>query len=793
MKTLFYIASLLLLIIPTYGQTPIPHQLFYVAPNGNDANPGSIQKPLASIEEAQKRVREVKDKYPGISITVYFRGGKYYRTQTAIFTSEDSGTQKGPIEYKAFPGEIPYWLGGKALQLKWKKYKDGIYSANVPKGLVFESFFVNDQQQILARYPNADPKIRIFNGTAEDAISPVKVKNWKDPSGGYFHVLHRALWGGFHFKITGKNKKGELEMVGGWQNNRPENGLHPQLRYVENIFEELDDEREWFLDTKKNTLYFMPAADLDLQKAKIEVAYLENFIHIDGSEEKPVQFLNFEGFSFNRSVRTFMKSQERLLRSDWAIYRGGAILIEGGENCTIKNCNFYQIGSNAIFVNNYNRHVDISSCHMYDIGANAICFVGDTSAVRNPKFVPYGKPVSADELDTIPGPKTNRYPANCTAYDNLIHDIGQVEKQTAGVQISMAMDIKVSHNSIYNTPRAGINIGEGAWGGHIIEYNDVFNTVLETSDHGSFNSWGRDRFWMVGNDKTEARIDKYPEAILWDATKTTIIRHNRMRCDHGWDIDLDDGSSNYHIYNNLCLKGGIKLREGYLRRVENNIVVNNAMHPHVWLKNNHDVIRGNIFWTWHFPIRVNHWGKQIDFNWFVSNEALSEMQKLGIETHSQAGDPLFVNPQAGDFTLKNESPVYSIGWKTIPMDEFGVVSNSLKELAEVPEIPILNLIQRTKNKAFEFLGGEIKDIETSGELSATGMYDKTGVLVILSPTEGVFKKLKLEPGDVILGLNNWEIKDINGLFRDEKMFKNDQIHSIKVWRNQKTRVLSTKN
>ena len=36
--------------------------------------------------------------------------------------------------------------------------------------------------------------------------------------------------------------------------------------------------------------------------------------------------------------------------------------------------------------------------------------------------------------------------------------------------------------------RAGINVSEGTWGGHRIVYNDVFNTVLETGDHGAFNS-----------------------------------------------------------------------------------------------------------------------------------------------------------------------------------------------------------------------------------------------------------------------------------------------------------------
>ena len=143
---------------------------------------------------------------------------------------------------------------------------------------------------------------------------------------------------------------------------------------------------------------------------------------------------------------------------------------------------------------------------------------------------------------------------------------------------------------------AGINIGDGCWGGHVIEFCDIFDTVKETGDHGSFNSWGRDRFW--GLDGLNLNDDKVWEAEkdvpLLDAVKTVMIRNNRWRCDHGWDIDLDDGSTNYHIYNNLCLHGGLKNREGFHRMVENNIIVNNGFHPHVWYKHSQDVFRRNI-------------------------------------------------------------------------------------------------------------------------------------------------------------------------------------------------------
>ena len=95
-----------------------------------------------------------------------------------------------------------------------------------------------------------------------------------------------------------------------------------------------------------------------------------------------------------------------------------------------------------------------------------------------------------------------------------------------------------------------------------------------------------------------------------------------MRCDHGWDIDLDDGSSNYIIYNNLCLNGGIKLREGVNRIVENNIMINNTFHPHVWFKNSNDVFRHNIVSSSYMPIRIPVWGKETDYNIFPDSASL---------------------------------------------------------------------------------------------------------------------------------------------------------------------------
>ena len=129
-----------------------------------------------------------------------------------------------------------------------------------------------------------------------------------------------------------------------------------------------------------------------------------------------------------------------------------------------------------------------------------------------------------------------------------------------------------------------------------MEFCDIFDTVEETGNHGSFNSWGRDRYWLPDLHEDNAWVGQVPGLPRLDAVEPIILRNNRWRCDHGSDIDLDDGSSDYLITNNLCLHGGIKNREGFGRVVENNIIVNSAFCPQVWFANSGDIFSRNLAW-----------------------------------------------------------------------------------------------------------------------------------------------------------------------------------------------------
>lgn len=758
---------------------------FFVSADGKDSNKGTMKRPFRSIEKALEAARNEKGE-----ITLYLREGVYRLSAPLTLTASDGNSEK-KLTLTSFPNEKATISGGVLLNLDWQPYERGIWQAKVNQDIEIDMLLVNGEIRHMARYPNYDEQAVRFHGTSSQATAPERVKGWKHPETGFLHAMHNSDWGDFHYRIKGRKENGELILEGGWQNNR-QSGLHPENRMVENIFEELDVPGEWFFDRKEKILYYYPLEGEQPATAIFETPQLKHLIEVRGTQAAPAENIVIRNLNLTQTQRTFMESYEPLLRSDWTVYRGAAVFFEGTENCTLTQCDLYNLGGNAVFFSKYNRQGEVSSSHFTNIGASAICFVGDTACVRSPSFE-YSQFVPYEKMDLQKGPKGVNFPAQCIVRDNLIHRIGLFEKQTTGVELSMCQSIVVSHNSIYDTPRAGINVSEGTWGGHCIEYNDVFETVKETGDHGSFNSWGRDRFWHPNYKVMEELTTGHPEMILLDAVKTTTIRNNRFRCDRGWDIDLDDGSSNYHIYNNLCLNGGIKLREGFYRVVENNIMVNNSFHPHVWFLNSGDVFTRNIVMTDYQPIQIRNWGLMVDYNIFATETALGNARKNQTDLHSRACALPFRNPQAGDFSFPDDAEVIvEAGFHNFPMDEFGVVSPRLKKIARQPEMPqIRNVDTGHTAVTKQWQGVVLKDLTTLGERSATGMDSERGVYVLsVSPLEGLHTHLRTN--DVLLKVNQVAVDNLEEFFQALKDCKKGETVSLTVFRSQKEMEISFK-
>lgn len=131
----------------------------------------------------------------------------------------------------------------------------------------------------------------------------------------------------------------------------------------------------------------------------------ENLFILKGKTGSPVRHVSVDHLELTQTLRTFMKTNEPLLRSDWKIYRGGALIIENAEKCSVNGCYLHDIGGNAIFFSNYNRNHRVSQNHITRIGASAVCFVGSPDAVRSPLFE-YGKSQTWEQMDKGTGPLT---------------------------------------------------------------------------------------------------------------------------------------------------------------------------------------------------------------------------------------------------------------------------------------------------------------------------------------------------------------------------------------------------
>jgi hypothetical protein len=702
----------------------------------------------AALHEALLATARLKQLHPAEGVTIRLHGGEYRLASPLLITPELSGTPGAPTIILAAAGEHPRLSGARAVQPAWSREGPAILRAQVP-GPDFDRFYVDGKRQVRARYPNFDATIKPLGGYAADALSPERIARWKDPTGGVVHALHVGRWGDLHLPILGKDASGALVFGPETGNNRP-SSPHERFRFVENIREELDSAREWYYDARAQTLFYYPEGESAPESAAYEVTRLQTLIEVRGSEQAPVHDLVIRGLGYSQTAETFLETLEPLLRSDWMFARKAAVLVEGATDLTIEDGEFSDLGGNAVVVSGYNRRVRVRDNEFHDVGASAIAFVGRPEAVRSPRFS-YDAPATYGSADHAAGPASAAYPADCQAEGNLIHDIGTVEKQVAGVQIAMAMNTLVRHNTIYDVPRAGINIGDGTWGGHVIEYNDVFDTVLETGDHGAFNAWGRDRYWSPDRAQMEAQLELDPSAWKLDAIAPVVIRHNRFQSDHGWDIDLDDGATHYRIYDNVCLTGGLKLREGFDRAVSNNIILNNGFHPHVWFKGSGDRFEHNIVMAAHTPILMAHWDGVIDHNLFATRSMLAAAHAIGTDAHSAYGDPRFIDSRHGDYQVSRGSPALALGFRNFRTDDFGVTRPELRARARSPVLPTELIVQEQQASVRISVDGlTLKSVESLGEQSAAGLAEQTGALVTHAEAGTIWERAGLRSGDVIL-------------------------------------------
>lgn len=788
----------------------------YVAPDGDDASAGTTpQSAVATLARAQEVVRSVKGDATG-PVTVQVAEGTYSLSAPLQLGNEDSGTAAAPVRWIG-QGKARI-IGGRQLASAWVPTASDptVLVTDVPAGIDFDELFVGGDRQVMARYPNYDEAAPRLEGTTTLATINGRAAAWSKPATGFVRAMHCNDWGSVSFTVNGYTAGAlDLKFVG--DNNRPQDcaidelPMRTNLLMVENIREELDAPGEWFLDRDANKLYFKPPTGLDPSTATIETGELDELVTVTGaSAADPVHDISFENLAFERTHRTLFNSAfENLSRGDWSVVRKGALRLTNARDVSVVGSSFTELGGNGVFMDAYGERNSVLNSRFDSNGATDVQVVGSPSAVRHYADNYFTTPAITD---TAAGPQDENYQRDISIRNNVMTNNGRYEKQTSSVNISMALRVAVLGNSLSDSPRACLNFSDTTWGGHVIRDNDIFDCVRETGDNGSINAWGRSRFWKTGarnntfaslasgvtfdgttgDGTTQLTSAQARRMMALDTVEPILIDRNRFWHNGDWAVDLDDGSSRFVVTNNLLLKGGIKLRDGFERTIENNILVNGHTFEQVSYVNGGDIIRRNItlgdypykntqndpvtaaydidknlFWNSGAPLNIitaSGLTEKLSTNGTAINTA-STWYAAGMDRTSVVAAPKWANTNpidTYDFTVAADSPALGLGFVNFAMTGFGAVGGALPPKASFP--PIAPPVPTETTQVENLMGAKVVSITTEAEKSSYAISDLKGLKFSSVPSGSAASAAGILADDLVRKINGVEVTEDSDSF-----------------------------
>ncbi|MGN6125000.1 MAG: Ig-like domain-containing protein [Humibacter sp.] len=423
---------------------PAPVQAeLYVSPTGDDANPGTLALPFATVQRAQQAVEAIDGDMTG-DIIVYLRGGTYTQSATWSLGAADSGTNGYSVVYSAYDGEKPVISGGRTISGWTLNAATGIYSASAP-GLETRQLFVNGARAVRARTEVAPTNaVKTTAGYTTDDVSlaglahPEKVEAvfhaaWTAPivgvqsiaaqSGKAAITLNPALWP----SLTNRSR---LELV-----------------YLENALEFLDQPGEWYLDDTAGTLYYKPRPGEDMSTAVVTAPVVQNLVTVQGSDlATPASDIRFEGITFADSSWTQPTVGGGWL-DDFDNYNingtmpPAAVTLQYTHGVTFERDDFTRLGATGVNLLTGTQDTLIQGNRFFDISGSAI-----------------NAGPSTKQDASIYNPSDSRaVQRNNDVLDNYIHDVGVQYLSSSAVNYAFPEDADISHNEIFNVPYAGIS------------------------------------------------------------------------------------------------------------------------------------------------------------------------------------------------------------------------------------------------------------------------------------------------------------------------------------------------
>lgn len=174
-------------------------------------------------------------------------------------------------------------------------------------------------------------------------------------------------------------------------------------------------------------------------------------------------------------------------------------------------------------------------------------------------------------------------------------------------------------------------------------------------------------------------------------------------------------------------------------------------------------------------------------------EPASQLQvHSGRDDSSLAVDVLCVDPDHGDFSVREDSPALALGFVNFPMNQFGVRKASLKKRARTPKLPQIGAMLSSSSRSAQLVNWgrcKVKNIVGLGEVSASGLPSESGVIIETIPWGSWQNEQGFEVSDVLIELNGEQVDSVDDLLTHYNEIHEGESFEVTIFRAQQRMVL----
>lgn len=475
----------------------------HVSTIGKDEHPGTSTQPLATLQAALRKARDMRRTSLSPSqepIRILLHDGRYQLTETLVIRPEDAGTTESPLEIKAAANDHPILSGGLNLT-GWKPVANppsgfplratgSLWMADIPGDVAnfdaIRQLWIDGRKAIRARHRDADSMDRILRWDKRTASCIIPTpRNLKASQIRGMEFLIHQWWEIAMLRVRMAVSMGDStrlyfhEPESRIQNEHPwpapwlstETGNSAFLLLNAPAF--LDTPGEWWADPVTRKIYYRSRPDENMLSANAYIPQLESLIDIRGIIDRPVQHIRIQGITFEHSAwkrpaqaghvphqnGLFMTEAYRLRppgtpekqvldNQAWVGRPPGALNIEHASDIQITGCQFLHLAATGIDMRRGVRNTIIEGNLLKDIAGNGILagyYQEDGNEIHRPWQ-----------------PKDHReVPAGITIRNNLVTDAANEDWGCVGIGVGYARESSILHNEVENVSYSAITMGWG--------------------------------------------------------------------------------------------------------------------------------------------------------------------------------------------------------------------------------------------------------------------------------------------------------------------------------------------